>query len=237
MRPIILRFGHVLRFHFGFSISTILFPFIPSVSPFLFPVSPFLFPVSLSLGRMNSRGFRDIVEGDGLHGEAENGLLHGSPGMRGAYASQGSQGRTVHVGTRDRLDALVVGPIPRSVYSKRREKPHLLPRDMCNDRNSRDPRGDAPPRPAHTATRRSPRPTHHPFLSLSPPTRLEKLAKSIHCGICTPFVSFVWFPLPLSYCRRCMRIISTGGSSLIVVSTSASHLRLHLERKNRGLGR
>ena len=112
---------------------------------------------------MNSRGFRDIVEGDGLHGEAENGLLHGSPGMRGAYASQGSQGRTVHVGTRDRLDVLVVGEIPRSVYSKRRETPHLLARDMCNDRNSRDPRGDAPPRPAHTATLRSPHPTHYHF--------------------------------------------------------------------------
>ena len=127
MRPINLRFGHVLRFHLRFSfVSTFLFPFISSLF-LLFPVSTFhvsvslflLFPVSLLFGLVDSRGFRDIVEGDGLHGESENGLLHRPPGMRHAYvSSQRVQGLTVDVRAGDQLDVLVVNEIPRSVYSK-----------------------------------------------------------------------------------------------------------------------
>ena len=62
-------------------------------------------------------------------------------------------------------------------------------------------------------------------------TRLLNFAKSKESGICTPFVSFVWLPLPRSNCSLCNRKIRTEGRRLIFVSTSASHLRLHLKVK------
>ena len=60
-------------------------------------------------------------------------------------------------------------------------------------------------------------------------TRLLKSAKSKERGIWTPFVSFIWLPLPRSYCNRCNRSMRIEVSRLILVRTSASHLHLHLK--------